>query len=42
MIKSTLLALIFLMFADIVVADGKYSETAGRLATDIWYGFVGR
>ena len=42
MIKSTLLALIFLMFADIVVADGKYSDTAGRLATGIWYNFVGR
>jgi hypothetical protein len=42
MIQSTLMALIFLSAADIVVTDGKYSETAGRMATEVWYQFVGR
>jgi hypothetical protein len=42
MIKTVLMTVIFLSAADIVVADGKYSETAGRMATDVWYQFVGR
>jgi hypothetical protein len=42
MIKSVLMTVIFLAGADIVAADGKYSETAGRMATDVWYQFVGR
>jgi hypothetical protein len=42
MIKTTLMALIFLSMADIVIADGKYSDSAGRMATGIWYNFVGR
>ena len=42
MIKTVLMTVIFLSAADIVVADGKYSESAGRMATDVWYQFVGR
>jgi hypothetical protein len=42
MIKTVLMTVIFLSAADIVVTDGKYSETAGRMATDVWYQFVGR
>jgi hypothetical protein len=42
MIKSTLMALIFLSAADIVMADGKYSDSTIRIATEVWYQFVGR
>jgi hypothetical protein len=42
MIKSTLMALIFLSAADIVVTDGKYSDSAIRMATDVWYQVAGR
>jgi len=42
MIKTTLMALIFLSAADIVIYDGKYSESAGHMATGIWYQFAGR
>jgi hypothetical protein len=42
MIKSTLMALIFLSAADIVMADGKYSDSTIRVATEVWYQFVGR
>lgn len=42
MIKTVLMTLIFLSAADIVVADGRYSESAGRMATGIWYQFAGR
>jgi hypothetical protein len=42
MIKSTLMALIFLSAADIVVADGKYSDSAIRMTAEVWYQFVGR
>jgi hypothetical protein len=42
MIKNVLMTLVFLSLADIVVADGKYSDFAGHMATVIWYQFVGR
>jgi hypothetical protein len=36
------MALIFLSAADIVVADGKYSDSAIRMTAEVWYQFVGR
>jgi hypothetical protein len=36
------MALNFLSAADIVMADGKYSDSTIRVATEVWYQFVGR
>ncbi len=42
MTKTVLMTLIFLSSADIVLTDGRYSESAGHMAKGIWYQFVGR
>lgn len=42
MIKIVLTVLIFLSAADIVIYDGKYSESAGQVASSMWYRAAGR
>ena len=42
MTKTVLMTLIFLSSADIVLTDGRYSESAGHMAQKVWYEFVGR
>lgn len=42
MIKIVLTTLIFLSAADIVMYDGRYSESAGHMASKVWYGMAGR
>lgn len=42
MVKTILTTLVFLSAADIVMNDGRYSESAGQVATEIWYRFAGR
>ena len=42
MAKTVLMTLIFLSSADIVLTDGRYSESAGHMAQKVWYEFVGR
>ena len=42
MTKTVLMTLIFLSSADIVLTDGRYSESAGSMAQKVWYEFAGR
>ncbi len=42
MSKTVLMTLIFLSSADVLMNDGRYSESAGYMAQKVWYEFVGR
>jgi len=42
MSKTVLMTLIFLSSADVLMNDGRYSESAGHMAQGIYYQFVGR
>jgi hypothetical protein len=42
MSKTVLMTLIFLSSADVLINDGRYSESAGSMAQKVWHEFVGR